>query len=297
MLASLGSLLSSLPFLVPPTEKPLPPPPAPFSKPKTDRFPAASIRSSAPLRPPTEVTMPAEKEGLVCSCYPSLALANLFYARGGYYNAQVVVGEDEPEEVLLRRFKREVMKAGVIQECKRRRWFENEQEKKKRKARDAVRRNRKRSAFGIINRKSVSKITRKNQRQRYRKRRKTIGKFLKENFLIARGCLSGGTSVANLRKMAAKYVYSYPKYKFYTLSIHTVTASNHTRLKPSGLRSYPTTSPVQNRKPFSPFPSLSVENLEGLLCIGDLRNPSAGFLIRGGVRFVSIDSALIFCDL
>ncbi|URD78882.1 Cyclin-dependent kinase [Musa troglodytarum] len=233
MLASLGSLLSSLPFLVPPTEKPLPPPPAPFSKPKTDRFPAASIRSSAPLRPPTEVTMPAEKEGLVCSCYPSLALANLFYARGGYYNAQVVVGEDEPEEVLLRRFKREVMKAGVIQECKRRRWFENEQEKKKRKAR-------------IINRKSVSKITRKNQRQRYRKRRKTIGKFLKENFLIARGCLSGGTS---------------------------------------------------ERKPFSPFPSLSVENLEGLLCIGDLRNPSAGFLIRGGVRFVSIDSALIFCDL
>lgn len=92
--------------------------------------------------------MPAEKEGLVCSCYPSLALANLFYARGGYYNAQVVVGEDEPEEVLLRRFKREVMKAGVIQECKRRRWFENEQEKKKRKARDAARRNRKRSALG-----------------------------------------------------------------------------------------------------------------------------------------------------
>lgn len=92
--------------------------------------------------------MPAEKEGLVCSCYPSLALANLFYARGGYYNAQVVVGEDEPEEVLLRRFKREVMKAGVIQECKRRRWFENEQEKKKRKARDAVRKNRKRSALG-----------------------------------------------------------------------------------------------------------------------------------------------------
>ncbi|CAL9206368.1 unnamed protein product [Musa hybrid cultivar] len=144
MLASLGSFLSSLPFLVPPTEKPPPPPPVPFPKPKTDGFPPASIRSSAPVRPPSEVTMPAEKEGLVCSCYPSLALANLFYARGGYYNAQVVVGEDEPEEVLLRRFKREVMKAGVIQECKRRRWFENEQEKKKRKARDAARRNRKR---------------------------------------------------------------------------------------------------------------------------------------------------------
>ncbi|RWV95893.1 hypothetical protein BHE74_00049480 [Ensete ventricosum] len=149
MLASLGSLLSSLPFFVPPTEKPPPPPPAPFPKPKTDGFPPASIRSLAPVQPPAEVTMPAEKEGIVCSCYPSLALANLFYARGGYYNAQVVVGEDEPEDVLLRRFKREVMKAGVIQECKRRRWFENEQEKKKRKARDAARRNRKRSAFDI----------------------------------------------------------------------------------------------------------------------------------------------------
>lgn len=55
-----------------------------------------------------------------------------------------MVGEDEPEEVLLRRFRREVMKAGVIQECKRRRWFENTQEKKKRKAREASRKNRKR---------------------------------------------------------------------------------------------------------------------------------------------------------
>ncbi|KAG1363378.1 putative 30S ribosomal protein S21, chloroplastic [Cocos nucifera] len=66
------------------------------------------------------------------------------FAKGGYYNVQVVVGEDEPEEVLLRRFRREVMKAGVIQECKRRRWFENTREEGKRKAREATRRNQKR---------------------------------------------------------------------------------------------------------------------------------------------------------
>ena len=57
---------------------------------------------------------------------------------------QVVVAEDEPDEVLLRRFRREVTKAGVIQECKRRRFFENKQEEKKRKAREAGRRNRRR---------------------------------------------------------------------------------------------------------------------------------------------------------
>ncbi|RRT61464.1 hypothetical protein BHE74_00055590, partial [Ensete ventricosum] len=34
----------------------------------------------------------------------------------------------------------------------------------------------------------------------------------------------------------------------------------------------------------------------GLLSIGDSRNPSADFLIRGGVRFVLIDSALILRD-
>lgn len=38
------------------------------------------------------------------------------------------------------------MKAGVVQECKRRRWFENKHEKKKRKVREAARRNRKRFA-------------------------------------------------------------------------------------------------------------------------------------------------------
>lgn len=52
--------------------------------------------------------------------------------------------DNEPEEKLLGRFRREVMRAGVIQECKRRRFFENKQDEKKRRTRDAAKRNRRR---------------------------------------------------------------------------------------------------------------------------------------------------------
>lgn len=45
----------------------------------------------------------------------------------------------------MRRFKREVFKAGVITECKRRKFFENRQDEKKRKRHEAGRRNRRRS--------------------------------------------------------------------------------------------------------------------------------------------------------
>ncbi|KVI09217.1 30S ribosomal protein S21, chloroplastic [Cynara cardunculus var. scolymus] len=74
---------------------------------------------------------------------PSLAYANTLYFRSAY-NVQVIVEDNEPEEKLLGRFRREVMKAGVIQECKRRRYFENKQEEKKRKHREAAKRNRRR---------------------------------------------------------------------------------------------------------------------------------------------------------
>lgn len=54
----------------------------------------------------------------------------------------------EPDERLLGRFRREVMRAGVIQECKRRKFFENKQYEKKRKTREAAKRNRRR--FSLI---------------------------------------------------------------------------------------------------------------------------------------------------
>ncbi|XP_071707769.1 small ribosomal subunit protein bS21c-like [Rutidosis leptorrhynchoides] len=81
-----------------------------------------------------------ELMSVVC---PSLAYANTLYFNSAY-NVQVIVEDNEPEEKLLGRFRREVMKAGVIQECKRRRYFENKQEEKKRKHREAAKRNRRR---------------------------------------------------------------------------------------------------------------------------------------------------------
>ncbi|KAL0331861.1 UNVERIFIED_CONTAM: 30S ribosomal protein S21, chloroplastic [Sesamum calycinum] len=74
---------------------------------------------------------------------PSLAYANTMFFRSAY-NVQVIVDDNEPEEKLLGRFRREVMRAGVIQECKRRRFFENKQDEKKRKSREAAKRNRRR---------------------------------------------------------------------------------------------------------------------------------------------------------
>ncbi|WVZ09338.1 hypothetical protein V8G54_013868 [Vigna mungo] len=59
--------------------------------------------------------------------------------------AIIVVGDDEPEDRIVYRFKKEVLKAGVLQECRRRRFFENKHDMIKRKARQASRRNRKRA--------------------------------------------------------------------------------------------------------------------------------------------------------
>ncbi|KAH0727790.1 hypothetical protein AABB24_003163 [Solanum stoloniferum] len=84
----------------------------------------------------------SDSDVMAVTC-PSLAYANTLYFRSAY-NVQVIVGDNEPEEKLLGRFRREVMRAGVIQECKRRRYFENSQDEKKRRTRDAARRNRRR---------------------------------------------------------------------------------------------------------------------------------------------------------
>ncbi|CAK9175126.1 unnamed protein product [Ilex paraguariensis] len=93
-------------------------------------YPLSSLSSSSS----------SELMSVVC---PSLAYSNTLFFRSAY-NVQVVVDDNEPEEKLLNRFRREVMRAGVIQECKRRRFYENKQDEKKRKTREAARRNRRR---------------------------------------------------------------------------------------------------------------------------------------------------------
>eukprot|EP00980_Cylindrotheca_fusiformis_P031727 scaffold26871_cov147-Cylindrotheca_fusiformis.AAC.2 len=52
-------------------------------------------------------------------------------------NIKVSVGDGEPIESALRRFKREVNKSGHLMELRHRRYFENPQQKRKRKIKEA----------------------------------------------------------------------------------------------------------------------------------------------------------------
>jgi small subunit ribosomal protein S21 len=48
--------------------------------------------------------------------------------------AQVILGENEGIEAALRRFKRQVARAGIFQDMRKKRYFETPLEKEKRKA-------------------------------------------------------------------------------------------------------------------------------------------------------------------
>ncbi|KAG7539026.1 Ribosomal protein S21 [Arabidopsis suecica] len=76
--------------------------------------------------------------------YPSLANASLVFFKSGYYNVEVVPKEGESEEQLLNDFKRSCFRAGVLQESRRRRFFESSQEKRIRKTKEAAKKYRKR---------------------------------------------------------------------------------------------------------------------------------------------------------
>lgn len=61
--------------------------------------------------------------------------------------AQVVLGENEGIESALRRFKRQVSRAGIFQDMKKNRHFETPQEKEKRKASAKHKQRRQRSRY------------------------------------------------------------------------------------------------------------------------------------------------------
>ncbi|KAG2316304.1 hypothetical protein Bca52824_019426 [Brassica carinata] len=94
--------------------------------------------------PVDEPSLSSELASVIC---PSLAYSNTLFFSSSGYNVQVFVEDNESEERLVNRFRREVMRTGVIQECKRRRYFENKQDEKKRRTRDAAKRNKKRRPF------------------------------------------------------------------------------------------------------------------------------------------------------
>ncbi|XP_057488766.1 30S ribosomal protein S21, chloroplastic-like [Actinidia eriantha] len=142
---------SSLFSLSPPTS--LSPKPPPTHLPSFSPLSLSSSSSPPPPRShilqyghgsslitPKDPSLSSDLQSVIC---PSLAFANMVFFKSTF-NVQVDVGEDEPEEVLVSRFRREVFRAGVIQEVKRRRFFENMKDKKKRKSQEAAKRNRRR---------------------------------------------------------------------------------------------------------------------------------------------------------
>ncbi|KAF5457387.1 hypothetical protein F2P56_021491 [Juglans regia] len=141
MATSSSSLYNFLSFLFP--SKPLPPPPpqlATFQAQKPKNGPVPLVSQEAPLNSSSSSSSSSSLASVIC---PTLAYANTLYFKSAY-NVQVIVDENEHEERLLNRFRREVMRAGVIQECKRRRFFENKQDEKKRRTREAAKRNKRR---------------------------------------------------------------------------------------------------------------------------------------------------------
>lgn len=140
MAASSTSLNNFLSFIFP--SKPPPPPPPKIPPPQLTLHQTQKPREGlVPLV--AQEGLHSSSSSLASVICPSLAYANTLYFNSAY-NVQVIVDDNESEERLLNRFRREVMRAGVIQECKRRRFFENKQDEKKRRTRDAAKRNRRR---------------------------------------------------------------------------------------------------------------------------------------------------------
>ncbi|CAK8562923.1 unnamed protein product [Lathyrus sativus] len=77
--------------------------------------------------------------------YPKLSHSistTLFFAKSRPHNVEIVVDEDDPGDEFITRFRREVFRVGVFQECRRRRFFETPIDKIKRKRRQAAMRKR-----------------------------------------------------------------------------------------------------------------------------------------------------------
>ncbi|EXC31328.1 30S ribosomal protein S21 [Morus notabilis] len=144
MAASSSPLSNFLSFILPtkpPPQHKAPPPQLSLSAPHKDNKLTTTTTQYGQHGSVAQVE--PEKSSLSSVICPSLAYANTLFFKSAY-NVQVVVDDNEPEERLLNRFRREVMRAGVIQECKRRRFHENKQDEKKRKTREAAKRNRRR---------------------------------------------------------------------------------------------------------------------------------------------------------
>jgi small subunit ribosomal protein S21 len=80
--------------------------------------------------------------------------------------AKIDVRKDEPIEVALRRFKRELQKSGILSEAKKRRHYEKPSEKRRRKRIEAEKRRRKRLARAKGDRRRGARGDRKDRARR-----------------------------------------------------------------------------------------------------------------------------------
>ncbi|KAK9080540.1 hypothetical protein SSX86_000298 [Deinandra increscens subsp. villosa] len=136
--ASLVNSLSSLSLSSSQTPPPPPPPPTAVSL-SSASYDSLSLKALTINQPVIAPSIRETSPDIHSVLFPSLAFSNTLFFKTPY-NVQVIVSPDESEESLIGRFRREVFRANVIQECKRRRFFETNQEKRKRKIRDAARR-------------------------------------------------------------------------------------------------------------------------------------------------------------
>ncbi|CAK0786154.1 hypothetical protein CVIRNUC_009367 [Coccomyxa viridis] len=75
------------------------------------------------------------------TCKHSLSSSNgtaskLYMKSSHAYHVEVLVGDDEPPENALKRFRWATKTSGLVQEARRRRYFENTQDEKKRRIKD-----------------------------------------------------------------------------------------------------------------------------------------------------------------
>ncbi|KAJ3708128.1 hypothetical protein LUZ61_011833 [Rhynchospora tenuis] len=104
----------------------------PFSKcPPSSSFSSRQLPHHFPLK-----SQPNNGNSLVCN------------AKNNCYNVEVLVDDDDSVDMYLRFFERDVSRAGIPQEWRRRRFFETVKEERKRKARDRARMRRRRPGGG-----------------------------------------------------------------------------------------------------------------------------------------------------
>lgn len=147
-MVSLSDLLSFLLSSKPSSPSLSPPPPS--LKPITRYSQCTSWKPLQHLTMTTKIFTADNDDVINRVAYPSLANANLVFFKSGNYNVEVVPKDGESEEQLLNDFKRSCFRAGVLQESRRRRFFESSQEKTKRKTKEAAKKYRKRLVSSLL---------------------------------------------------------------------------------------------------------------------------------------------------